>query len=44
VDRDQASIDFKEAANMIEVSSALASRLAIVRSTKRITFKPTRSL
>jgi phage terminase large subunit-like protein len=43
VDRDQASIVYNEAANMAEGSPALASRLAVVRSTKRITFQQTRS-
>jgi phage terminase large subunit-like protein len=43
VDRDQASIVYNEAANMVEVSPALASRLSVVRSTKRITFQRTRS-
>ena len=35
VDRDQASIVYNEAANMVEASPALASRLGVVRSTKR---------
>src|SRR5687767_221469 len=35
VDRDQASIVFNEAANMVDSSSHLSSRLDIVRSTKR---------
>ena len=39
VDRDQASIVFTEAANMVEASTALAGRLRVVRSTKRITFR-----
>jgi phage terminase large subunit-like protein len=43
VDRDQASIVYNEAANMVEASPALASRLGVVRSTKRITFLKTRS-
>jgi phage terminase large subunit-like protein len=38
VDRDQASIVFNEAANMVEASPALSGRLTVVRSTKRITF------
>jgi phage terminase large subunit-like protein len=37
-DRDQAAIVFNEAANMVEASPALASRLDIVRSTKRIIY------
>lgn len=37
-DRDQASIVFSEAANMVESSPALASRMEIVRSTKRIVY------
>ena len=36
VDRDQASIVFNEAANMVEASPHLPSRLDVVRSTKRI--------
>ncbi len=43
VDRDQASIVSNEAANMVEQSSHLASRLSVVRSTKRIVFPRTRS-
>lgn len=43
VDRDQASIVFNEAANMVESSPALGSRLNVVRSTKRIVFPRTRS-
>lgn len=43
VDRDQASIVYNEAANMVEASPALASRLSVVRSTKRITFQRSRS-
>jgi len=35
-DRDQASIIFSESANMVEASPNLASRLQVVRSTKRI--------
>src|SRR4029450_13337370 len=37
VDRDQASIVYTEAANMVEASPHLSSRLNVVRSTKRIT-------
>ncbi len=33
VDRDQASIVFNEAANMVEASPHLSSRLAVIRST-----------
>lgn len=36
VDRDQASIVFNEAANMVEASQLLKDRLQVVRSTKRI--------
>ncbi len=43
VDRDQASIVFNEAANMVEVSPQLSSRLNVVRSTKRIVMPRTRS-
>jgi phage terminase large subunit-like protein len=43
VDRDQASIVYGEAANMVDASPALASRLRVVRSTKRIVFQKTRS-
>jgi phage terminase large subunit-like protein len=43
VDRDQASIVFNEAANMVEESPQLSSRLKVVRSTKRIVFHRTRS-
>jgi phage terminase large subunit-like protein len=43
VDRDQASIVFAEAANMAESSPQLASRLKIVRSTKRIVDHQSRS-
>src|SRR6185312_13802936 len=43
VDRDQASIVFNEAANMVEESPQLASRLQVIRSTKRIVFHRTRS-
>jgi phage terminase large subunit-like protein len=43
VDRDQASIVYNEAANMVEFSPPLSSRLRVVRSTKRIAFHRTRS-
>jgi phage terminase large subunit-like protein len=43
VDRDQASIVYNEAANMVESSPILASRLRVVRSTKRIVFEKLRS-
>ena len=43
VDRDQASIVFNEAANMVDYSPALTGRLNVVRSTKRITFPRTQS-
>ncbi len=43
VDRDQASIVFTEAANMVEASPHLESRLQVVRSTKRIVDHPSRS-
>ena len=43
IDRDQASIVFNEAANMVESSTALGGRLNVVRSTKRITFPNKRS-
>jgi len=43
VDRDQASIVYNEAANMVEASPGLSSRLSVVRSTKRIVFPKTRS-
>lgn len=43
VDRDQAGIVYNEAANMVDCSPALSSRLRVVRSTKRITFQRTRS-
>src|SRR5215471_8130216 len=36
VDRDQASIVFNEAGNMVDASPHLSSRLKVVRSTKRI--------
>lgn len=38
VDREQASIVFREAANMAEASPHLSSRLNVVRSTKRIVY------
>jgi phage terminase large subunit-like protein len=44
VDRDQASIVFNEAANMVESSPHLSSRLAVVRSTKRIVDHRSRSI
>ena len=44
VDRDQAGIVYNEAANMVEASPALLSKLDVVRSTKRIVFKQTRSV
>lgn len=43
VDRDQASIVFNEAANMVDSSDHLASRLTVVRSTKRIVDHRSRS-
>ena len=43
VDRDQASIVYNEAANIVEASPALSGRLAVVRSTKRITYHRNRS-
>ncbi|MBI1915324.1 MAG: hypothetical protein HYS12_11385 [Planctomycetes bacterium] len=43
VDRDQASIVFNEAANMVEASPTLLQRLNVVRSTKRIVDHRTRS-
>lgn len=43
VDRDQASIVFTEAANMVDASPQLASRLQVVRSTKRIVDQRSRS-
>jgi phage terminase large subunit-like protein len=43
VDRDQASIVFNEAANMVEASPHLSSRLSVVRSTKRIVMPRSRS-
>jgi phage terminase large subunit-like protein len=43
VDRDQASIVFTESANMVESSPQLASRLQVVRSTKRIVDHRSRS-
>ena len=44
VDRDQASIVFNEAANMVDSSPHLSSRLTVVRSTKRIVDHANRSL
>jgi phage terminase large subunit-like protein len=44
VDRDQASIVFNEAANMVEASPHLLSKLQVVRSTKRIVDHRSRSL
>ncbi|GAA4440218.1 hypothetical protein GCM10023155_44770 [Bremerella cremea] len=43
-DRDQASIVFNEAANMVDYSPHLASRLKVVRSTKRIVDHRSRSI
>jgi phage terminase large subunit-like protein len=43
IDRDQASIVFNEAANMVEASSALAKRLQVIRSTKRIVHQASKS-
>ena len=43
MDRDQASIVFNEAANMVEASSHLTSRLQVIRSTKRIVCHRSRS-
>ena len=43
VDRDQASIVYNEAANMVEASPSLSARLKVVRSTKRIVFHRKRS-
>ncbi len=43
VDRDQASIVFNEAANMVEASPQLTSHMDVIRSTKRIVFPRTRS-
>ena len=43
VDRDQASIVFNEAANMVDSSAHLSARLAVVRSTKRIVDHRSRS-
>jgi phage terminase large subunit-like protein len=43
VDRDQASIVFNEAANMVEASPHLLSKLQVVRSTKRIVDHRSRS-
>ena len=44
VDRDQASIVFNEAANMVDSSPHLSSRLKVVRSTKRIVDHRSRSV
>ncbi|MCC7424456.1 MAG: terminase large subunit [Planctomycetaceae bacterium] len=44
IDRDQASIVYNEAANMVESSPELQSRLQVVRSTKRIVFHHNRSV
>src|SRR5262245_21724188 len=44
VDRDQASIVFNEAANMVEASPHLSTRLRAIRSTKRIVYQDTRSV
>src|SRR5262245_18091875 len=43
VDRDQASIVFNEAANMVEASPHLSSKLGVIRSTKRIVDHRSRS-
>lgn len=43
-DRDQASIVFTESANMVESSPALASKLEVVRSTKRILHRQSASV
>src|SRR5262245_19008664 len=43
VDRDQASIVFNEAANMVESSPHLSSKLRVIRSTKRIVHHESRS-
>lgn len=43
VDRDQASIVFNEAGHMVDRSPHLASRLKVIRSTKRITDHRSRS-
>jgi phage terminase large subunit-like protein len=43
VDRDQATIVYGEAANMVEASALLSLRLKVVRSTKRIADHRTRS-
>lgn len=42
-DRDQATIVFGEAANMVEASPALSSRLQVIRSTKRVIFAKERA-
>lgn len=44
VDRDQASIVYGEAANMVEASPELSSRLNVIRSTRRIVFHRNRSV
>jgi len=43
VDRDQASIVFNEAGNMVDASSHLSGRLRVIRSTKRIVDQRIRS-
>jgi phage terminase large subunit-like protein len=43
VDRDQASIVFNEAGNMVDSSSHLSGRLRVIRSTKRIVDQRSRS-
>jgi phage terminase large subunit-like protein len=43
VDRDQASIVFNEAGNMVDASSHLSGRLRVIRSTKRIVDQRSRS-
>jgi phage terminase large subunit-like protein len=44
VDRDQASIVFNEAAQMVDSSPQLSQRLRVIRSTKRITFQKKNSV
>lgn len=44
VDRDQASIVFNEAGNMVDSSPHLSSRLKVIRSTKRIVDHRSRSI
>jgi phage terminase large subunit-like protein len=44
VDRDQASIVFNEAANMVEASASLSTKLQTIRSTKRIVWHEKRSI